>query len=158
MTEAGHLWDARLTGQLRSCPSHVWARVVPQTCRTRVAAPHPLRHPTSAPEFALFLSDTASLPRTPACWGRELGTQGGHWTPTLQVPPVSLLHRPDDVSQEEQLDVSHSGTSAFSPSVSGTGADAAGLPRQPAGLQHRVQQLGIRCAPPKTAHPGARHI
>ena len=114
--------------------------------------------PYFSPEFALFLSDTASLPRTPACWGRELGTQGGHWTPTLQVPLVSLLHRPDDVSQEEQLDVSHSGTSAFSPPVSGTGADAAGLPRRPAGKQHRVQQLGIRCAPPKTAHPGTRHI
>ena len=117
-----------------------------------------------------ILSDTLPYPgicfvpvrhRTPACWGRELGTQG-EGVIGLQVPQalVSLLHPgPDDVSQDEQLDVSHSGTSAFSPLTvgSGTGADAAGLPRLGPGgqqqQQHRVQQLGIRCAPPKTAHP-----
>ena len=141
--------------------------LLPQTCRTRVAAPHPIRHPTTpyAPEFALFLSDTASLPRTPACWGRELGTQGlgrSLHSDFASSPPhvVSLLSTCESGGTVGRESFGHFRVFSFSP-FSGTGADAPGLPRPPAGHQPWLfQQLGIRCAPPppKTAHPGARHI
>ena len=153
-------WSAEM-----SCPSHVWARVDPPPSDMQDKGRGPASYPT--PYSYPGICFVPVRHRLPPPHTRMLG-EGARYTgrgvialrlckfsTSCCVP--STCESGGTVGRES---FGHFRVFSFSP-FSGTGADAPGLPRPPAGHQPWLfQQLGIRCAPPppKTAHPGARHI
>ena len=144
--------------------SHVWARVDPPPSDMQDKGRGPASYPTPyypAPGIC-FVPVRHRLPRTPACWGRELGTQGGgslHSDFASSTSPCvpSTCESGGTVGRES---FGHFRVFSFSVSQWHRCRCTWASPTTSwlAALAFPTVRYQVCRPPPKTAHPGARHI